>query len=79
VFSRGLPASGAIRGVVRRYPIDSTPVELHRGWGRLTIGTDDYWIAGLASQGDATDFVNFVLGVAARSPRGDGRPETDFV
>jgi hypothetical protein len=62
VFSRGLFANGTIRGVVRRYPITSTPVALRRGWGRLTIGADSYWIAGLASQGDATDFVEFVRG-----------------
>lgn len=60
VFSRGLFANGKIRGMVRRYPKTSTPVELRRGWGQLTIGADRYWIAGLASQGDAADFVNFV-------------------
>jgi hypothetical protein len=64
VFSRGLLATGTIRRVVRRYPLASTPVELRHGWGQVIIGTDSYWIAGLASQGDATDFVNFVRRVA---------------
>jgi hypothetical protein len=60
VFSRGLFATGKILGVVRRYPLRSTPVELRPGWGKLTIGPDRYWVAALAAQGDAADFVNFV-------------------
>jgi hypothetical protein len=76
VFSRGLLANGTIRGVVRRYPIKSTPVELRRGWGKVTIGTDNYWVSGLASQGDSTDFVSFVQGVVAHSSQGDERPPT---
>jgi hypothetical protein len=60
VFSRGLFATGKIRGVVRRYPLRSTPVELHPGWGKLSIGADRYWVAALGAQGDAADLVNFV-------------------
>jgi len=60
VFSRGLFANGKIRGVIRRYPLTPTPVELRPGWGQLTIGTDRYWVAALAAQGDAADFVDFV-------------------
>lgn len=66
VFSRGLLANGRIRGVIRRYPLASTSVEYRRGWGELTIGGDRYWIAALAAQGDAKDFVTFVRN-AARS------------
>lgn len=64
VFSRGLFANGRIHGVIRRYPLASTPVALRRGWGELTIGTDRYWIAALAAQGDAKDFVAFVQNAA---------------
>jgi hypothetical protein len=64
VFSRGLLANGKVRGVVRRYPLASTPVAYRRGWGELTIGRDRYWIAALAAQGDAKDFVTFVRNAA---------------
>ena len=66
VFTRGLFANGKVRGVVRIYPLDSTPVRFRRGWGELTIGPDRYWISALAAQGDALDLVDLVNEAAAR-------------
>jgi len=60
VFTRGLFANGNVRGVVRIYPLESTPVRFRRGWGELTIDSDRYWISALAAQGDALDFVHLV-------------------
>jgi hypothetical protein len=60
VFSRGFLANGKVRGVLRIYPLGSTPVRFRRGWGELTIGPDRYWISALAAQGDAQDFVALV-------------------
>jgi hypothetical protein len=66
VFSRGFFANGRVRGVIRAYPLESTPVRFRPGWGELTIGDDRYWISALAAQGDARDFLTFVDTVSSQ-------------